>query len=587
MTEILPAGTEVAGYRIDSVIGRGGMAVVYRAEDLRLGRKVALKLMAAEFAQFEQFRTRFIRESRLAASLDHPNIIPIYEAGDTDDLLYIVMRYVVGSDLKNVLARDGALEAERAIRLFAQTADALDAAHVHGLVHRDVKPGNILVTAGGEHAEHVYLTDFGLTKRSTSLSGALTRTGHFLGTIDYVAPEQIAGKPVDARADIYALGCVIYESLTGQLPFHRDDDAALLWAHLVEMPPPVTALRADLPREVDAVVARAMAKSPDERYDSCHQLVLDLEDSLAVAQSLRGSRRDAEHRPPTVAASGPAPAPTSSPASASGTDTGEPPQVPESAQHPSFPPGQFDLYADAAETSSPMVEQEVEENSAAEGWTEDPEATGEPPPPPTRRRSRWLVPAVVLVVIAAVLAGLALYLRTRGPDLSQHFTANDRVPFSFDYPGEWGQAGTGVNVVFSPRADVASSLFITRSWSGMSGLLRTDPASATGLYIARSTSTRIDTTSPDTLQEGLAPLLPSDITFTSLRQRVLVGGILADMLEADLNDPAGGGGRLHAKVYLLQNQQDTAVLTFFAAPDRVGSQDELFRGILGSVSFVT
>src|SRR5690348_3308909 len=259
------SGFEVAGYRIESVIGRGGMAVVYRAEDTRLGRKVALKVLTPVLAHNEQFQQRFIRESRLAASLDHPNIVPIYEAGDADGQLFIAMRFVVGSDLKGVLREQGGqLPLAWTLPVFGQIGSALDSAHRAGLVHRDVKPGNILITADGRarprRGGHVYLTDFGLTKRTSELSGGLTGTGHFLGTVDYVSPEQIQGRQVVAGTDIYALGCVLYECLTGQLPFHRDDDAALLWAHLVEAPPPVSGIRPEIPGAVNAVVARAMAK---------------------------------------------------------------------------------------------------------------------------------------------------------------------------------------------------------------------------------------------------------------------------------------------------------------------------------------
>src|SRR4051812_29160753 len=292
-------GSEIAGYRIESLIGRGGMAVVYRAEDTRLGRKVALKLLTPQLADNEQFRQRFIRESRLAASLDHPNIVPIYEAGEAEGQLFIAMRYVVGSDLKGVLADEGGrLPEGRTLRLFGQIGDALDSAHRAGLVHRDVKPGNILVAADSEHVrqargDHVYLTDFGLTKRTSELSGGLTGTGHFLGTVDFVSPEQIQGRPVGPGTDIYALGCVLYECLTGQLPFRRDDDAALLWAHLVEMPPPVTGIRPEICGAVSAVVARAMAKDPADRYASCHELMraLELAMGMSAPVSSPGGRR--------------------------------------------------------------------------------------------------------------------------------------------------------------------------------------------------------------------------------------------------------------------------------------------------------
>jgi YVTN family beta-propeller protein len=302
-------GTEIAGYRIESLIGRGGMAVVYRAEDMRLGRKVALKLLTPQLADNEQFRQRFIRESQLAASLDHPNIIPIYEAGEADGQLFIAMRYVIGNDLKGLLvAQGGPLPADRTLRVMVQIGEALDAAHRAGLVHRDVKPGNILVAAGERphsgHSDHVYLTDFGLTKRTSELSAGLTGTGHFLGTVDYVAPEQIQGKPVGPGTDMYALGCVLYECLTGELPFHRDDDAALLWAHLVETPPPVTGVRPEFPVAVNAVVARAMAKDPAQRYGSCEELLHELELALDIPKprSSANDRSTGETRTATVLA---------------------------------------------------------------------------------------------------------------------------------------------------------------------------------------------------------------------------------------------------------------------------------------------
>ena len=307
-------GSEIAGYRIEAMIGRGGMAVVYRAEDLRLGRKVALKLLSPQLADSEQFRQRFVRESRLAASLDHPNIVPIYEAGEADGQLFIAMRYVIGNDLKGLLAEQGGqLPLEWTLGLIGQVGAALDSAHRAGLVHRDVKPGNILV-ATGEHTRHgrlghVYLTDFGLTKRTAALSVGLTGTGRLLGTADYISPEQIQGQPVGAATDIYALGCVMYECLTGQLPFRRDDDAALLWAHLVETPPPVSMLRPEVPAAVSAVVARAMAKAPADRYESCEELLREWEAALhlpATVSSPRGRPNGARGQivgppPPTPA----------------------------------------------------------------------------------------------------------------------------------------------------------------------------------------------------------------------------------------------------------------------------------------------
>ncbi|MFJ7265145.1 serine/threonine-protein kinase [Streptomyces sp. NPDC099050] len=263
-------GRRIAGYVVEAEIGRGGMAVVYRAHDVRLDRTVALKLLAPELARNDVFRQRFAHESKVAAAIDHPHIVPVFEAGETDGMLYIAMRFVAGQDLRAMLDRTGPLPVDAAARIAGQVASALDAAHAHDLVHRDVKPGNILVAGGtdSEHPEHVYLTDFGLTKKSLSLTG-FTSVGQFVGTLDYVAPEQIAGKPVDGRCDVYSLGCVVYEMMAGVPPFQRDEDMALLWAHQYDPPPPLTSLRPDLPPGVDEVLARALAKLPEDRWGSC------------------------------------------------------------------------------------------------------------------------------------------------------------------------------------------------------------------------------------------------------------------------------------------------------------------------------
>ncbi|MGQ5634661.1 MULTISPECIES: protein kinase domain-containing protein [unclassified Streptomyces] len=271
------AGRRIAGYLIESEIGRGGMAVVYRARDLRLERTVALKLLAPELARNDTFRKRFTHESQVAAAIDHPHIVPVFEAGETDGVLYIAMRYVAGSDLRRLLDLRGPLPLPDAVRIAAQVASALDAAHDHGLVHRDVKPGNILIAQGidSDHPEHVYLTDFGLTKKSLSLTG-FTSVGQFVGTLDYVAPEQISGRPVDGRCDVYSLACVVYESIAGRPPFLRDDDMALLWAHQYDEPTPPSRARPGLPAGADAVFAKALAKSPDARYPTCLDFVTAL-----------------------------------------------------------------------------------------------------------------------------------------------------------------------------------------------------------------------------------------------------------------------------------------------------------------------
>nr|WP_248297499.1 serine/threonine-protein kinase [Streptomyces sp. S1D4-11] len=270
-------GAQIAGYRVEREIGRGGMAVVYRAKDLRLDRTVALKLLAPELARNDTFRRRFTHESLVAAAIDHPHIVPIFEAGETDGVLYIAMRYVSGLDLRALLDRDGPLPVATALRIAGQVASALDAAHEHDLVHRDVKPGNILVARGtdSDHPEYVYLTDFGLTKKSLSLTG-FTTVGEFVGTLDYVAPEQISGRPVDGRCDLYGFACVVYETLAGGPPFQRDDDMALLWAHQYDKPPPVSEQRPGIPPALDGVLAKALAKAPEDRYDSCLEFVAAL-----------------------------------------------------------------------------------------------------------------------------------------------------------------------------------------------------------------------------------------------------------------------------------------------------------------------
>ena len=277
----VPPYNELGGYRIERLLGRGGMSAVYLAEHVRLKRKVALKVLSPELARDERFRERFIRESELAASLEDPNVLPIYEAGEQDGVLFIAMRYLDGTDLKTLLEQEAPLKPDRVAAILGQVASALDAAHAKGLVHRDVKPGNILVTrtASSPPADLAFLVDFGLTKRAASDSG-LTGTGVFAGTLSYAAPEQFEGGPLDGRTDVYSLGCVLFECLTGVPPFRKEQDAALMHAHLSEPPPSAMALRPDLPPAIDGVVARAMAKPPDQRYQTAGDLAASVRDAL-------------------------------------------------------------------------------------------------------------------------------------------------------------------------------------------------------------------------------------------------------------------------------------------------------------------
>jgi serine/threonine-protein kinase len=297
-------GTTLAGYRIERLLGRGGMSVVYLAEDVRLDRRVALKLIAPELAADDRFRERFLRESRIAASLDHSNVIPIYEAGEADGVLYIAMRYVEGTSLKAVIARDRALSPRRALDIVGQAASALDLAHARGLVHRDVKPANILLAAedarGG--ALHVYLSDFGLTKHASTDSG-LTETGQFVGTAEYIAPEQIEHAEVGAWSDVYALTCVLFECLTGEPPFRRDSLMALLWAHVHDPPPAASERRRELPPAIDRVLARGMAKSPRDRFATCGTLVAAARMAVSLAAPAP-SRLERVTRRPALALAG-------------------------------------------------------------------------------------------------------------------------------------------------------------------------------------------------------------------------------------------------------------------------------------------
>ena len=298
-------GDEFAGYRLRSVLGRGGMSVVYQAENPRLGSVIALKVLAPDLANDDVFRARFLEESRIAASLNHPNVIPIYDMGSSDGLLYIAMRYVSGTDMRQMIKKRGRLLPATAVFLIGQAARALDAAHRKGLVHRDVKPGNLLVERGNDDddPDHVYLADFGITKHAMSRSG-LTSTGQFVGTIDYVAPEQIRGTSVLGLADQYSLGCVLYECLTGRVPFEKDLDAAIIWAHVEETPTMPTVLRPELPPEVDEVFARVLAKRPGDRYASCREFVDAARTALGFAPGFAAGT-SAGYPPPTSYGAGP------------------------------------------------------------------------------------------------------------------------------------------------------------------------------------------------------------------------------------------------------------------------------------------
>ena len=271
-------GTTFANHRIDAVVGRGGMGVVFSATDLILDRRVALKVIAPAIASDPVFRARFERESRAAASIDHPNVVPVFHAGEEAGLLYLTMRFIDGTDLRSVLREEGALEPGRAVGLIAQVAAALDAAHGMGLVHRDVKPANVLLVPHHD-GERAFLTDFGVTMQRANEQ--LTRTGLAVGTVDYMAPEQAAGRDADARSDVYSLGCVLFETLTGRVVFDRESDLRRLWAQAHEPPPSPLDVRPGLPGGLADVLARALAKNPAERQQSAGQLASEARAALA------------------------------------------------------------------------------------------------------------------------------------------------------------------------------------------------------------------------------------------------------------------------------------------------------------------
>jgi predicted Ser/Thr protein kinase len=382
-------GTEIAGYRVESLLGRGGMSVVYLAEHVRLGRRVALKLLAPMLSDDETYRDRFQRESRRAAELDHPNVVPIFDAGEVDGQLFIAMRYIEGCDLKTLIRREGQLGMGRTLFILEQAADGLDAAHERNLIHRDVKPGNILIA---EPSEQVYLTDFGVVKHTASKG--LTRTGFFIGTVDYAAPEQIEGLPVDARTDVYALGCVLYECLVGKAPFDRDAEINVMHAHLIDAPPLLTASRPDLPKALNRVLASALAKAKDDRYDTCGQLI----EAARVAARQRSTttvHRDGEDAG-AVGAEAPA-------AASVEMATTEPPT-----------PALSD--AGAAVIATPVTGDSDADALSVEAEVPPAQPAGAPPQPPAsgdggvgRRRDgrTWL--AAGAVVVAALLAAAAVY----------------------------------------------------------------------------------------------------------------------------------------------------------------------------------
>jgi serine/threonine-protein kinase len=509
-------GAHVGSYHVLEMIGRGGMAEVYRARDDRLGRQVALKILAPHLLYDERFRLRFARESRTVASIDHPHIIPIFEAGEADGMLFIAMRLVAGRDLRMLLIEEGVLPLDRVGLLFTQVASALDAAHEHGLVHRDVKPANILIAGGsrtgdsGEHPEHVYLTDFGLTKSTTSMSG-LTSQGNFVGTPRYIAPEQITGDQVDGRCDLYALACVVYESLAGVPPFERDTQLGLIYAHVSDEARPLTTHRPDLPPEVDVVMARALAKSPASRQATCAEFVREFREALS----------------------------------------GEP------VSDPRITP--FGVGSSTGGGSSPWTTAAQSQPTGPGRWSASDNTL-----PPTSRSDRRRLPGrligIAFAVIVALIAAAALFLHGGGG--TTRYPGSSAAPFSFEYPKSWQiRTHADVFVIASPKVSRFEELFQTPVNDNWTGIDKLSGGSSQGIYAAVSDNLTVPATAPN----NLAYLLPGKVGVTGSAQ-ITVGGQPGTRVEGSISDPAQTSRLDFTAVIVPRPSANAAYLVYFCAP---------------------
>ena len=543
--DYLYPGAEFAGYQIQSLVARGGMGVVYRALDIQLGRPVALKLLAPELAANEKFRQRFVRESRLAASVDHPNILPVYGAGEWSGHLYIAMRFVRGTDLKTELEARGPLPLPEALRILSDTAAALDAAHEAGLVHRDVKPGNILLSndrADGHRL--VYLTDFGLTKRTTSATG-VTTAGHFLGTLDYVAPEQIAGGEIDGRADVYALACVAYTLLAGRPPFDHDDDSAQLWAHMTEEPPRLTLERPDVPPAIEAAIVTGMAKQPEDRPPTCGAL---------VSMMSGGSPASVDQ--------------------AAGTG---PTQLPGRAEPAAPPP---------AATSS----RDSDDDASTEAGTPVHRAAhlGDRSHAPRGRRAvrrpgraaRLALLGAVLLLILAVLAGVFLPGMLSGEKYAT-FRA-DGVPYTLDVPQSWTarthEAGDSTVSVLSP-ADLTALFADEPGAPAAAARTASDPANVVGLAIYHRPA-GLTNESPATRVRTAEALLPGLEAHLVDRGPATVGEVKGQAMEGTI--PLSSAVTLQVRVFVVDTDP-VQLLVFFAPSSLFEQRTETFDKVAGSL----
>jgi serine/threonine protein kinase len=549
---MLDVGDRLAGFEVESFVARGGMAVVYRARDLSLERTVALKVIAPELASHDKFRQRFMRESELAASIDHPNIIPIYAAGEEDRLLYLVMRYVPGDDLGTVIKERTVLRPREALPLFTQVAGALDAAHARQLVHRDVKPGNILLSGDDDLAQrHVYLSDFGLTKRLSSLTG-FTTTGHFLGTIQYVAPEQVANRAVDHRSDIYSLGCVFYEALAGEPPFVREDDAALLWSHMTQEAPLISSRRSDLPSALDPIFARALSKDPDERPVNCRTLVSQ------VRQAFRSPSRN-----PAVITSERAPQkPEAGRSGPTGRQTIAAPELPKVGSRSPSSSGAGAGRARTAPSARSVASQEP--------------GTGRAQP---RRR----VPLVAGVVACALVASLLAWFLVERVWGWQEYSGLDHseAGVSLEHPRSWEpMIHNGQFAVIAP-VNLTSPFTPAGKWDVARQAVESDPDQLTGAYVA--TSGWLTPTPLDPLERQVRDRFKTSATVEAEERQPpgapdgSAGGLVGTMVPLD-----GGAPTLYFELIALKSASRTGVVMVFCEEGDKAKHAATFKRVLES-----
>ncbi|WP_442937762.1 serine/threonine protein kinase [Nonomuraea sp. SBT364] len=612
-------GQEVAGYYIEDIVGKGGMAVVYLALDPRLSRRVALKILNPVLSVDDRFRQRFILESRTVASIEHPNIIPIYEANaDADGVLYIAMRYVDGLDLRRLIHDRGPLPLGPASRIFAQVAAALDAAHAHDLIHRDVKPANILLAG-----EHVYLTDFGITKHRTSISG-LTQTDQFIGTPRYMSPEQINKEHIDGGADQYALACVVYEGLSGRLPFQRDNDIALLWAHLAEQPAALSTLRPDLPPEVDAVMSRALAKAPEQRYPSCTAFVDALRAVIDVPYGTAVPGRSGPHAVPGQSGphavpgrSGPqdvpgGSAPHPAPAAfgrAQGSPHGGPHGSPHGGPHggpDSAPglsggrdraqggPGRGGASASAgphggagSSSGGPHAGGSPAPGGRASGWSGAPgggQQAGDaysgpltgpgggaetgPGRLPKRggRPGRLPIVAAALVAAVAALALVVMIVISQRGESWVRYQNTAAAPLTFEHPGGWtARTHADLFALASPRAAEFEAMFVSGAnadWAAVNNVITGDPESAVGVYVQVS-DTLTAGAGRDEMKAMMEGLLPGEIEVSApVPDRA--GNRDATRYDGSLRD-RNTGNALGFVGYVIDHQPKPILMLYFCA----------------------